>query len=126
MSFTSDALSQLSDAISARAEAAKNTVVAVRLGEGRHLTGMVWQSGVVVVSEQSLPRGDEFELVAPGGSTLAAKLAGRDASTNIAILKTADVIAAPALAPAEAHMGTLALAIGADGEGGVLVGVKST
>ena len=119
MSFTSDALSQLSDAISARAEAAKNTVVAVRLGEGRHLTGMVWQSGVVVVSEQSLPRGDEFELVAPGGSTLAAELAGRDASTNIAILKTADVIAAPALAAADAHMGTLALAIGADGEGGV-------
>lgn len=78
----------------------------------------MWQSGVVVVSEQSLPRGEEFELVAPGGSTVAAKLAGRDASTNIAILKTADAIAAPDLAAAEAHMGTLALAIGADGEGG--------
>src|ERR1700728_917396 len=114
MSFSSDALSQLSDTISARAEAPKNTVVAVRLGEGRHLTGMGWQSGGVVVSEQSLPRGGEFELVARGGSTLAAKLAGRDASTNIAILKTADVIAAPALAAAEAHMGALALAIGAD------------
>jgi hypothetical protein len=61
MSFSSDVLSQLSNAISARAEAAKNAVVAVRLGEGRHLTGLVWQSGVVVVSEQALPRGDEFE-----------------------------------------------------------------
>src|ERR1700723_776888 len=118
MSFSSDALSQLSNAISAPPEAAKKTLLAIPLGEGRHLTGMVWQSGVVVVSEQSLPRGDEFELVTPGGSTLAAKLAGRDASTNIAILKTADVIAAPALAAAEADMGTLALAIGADGEGG--------
>jgi S1-C subfamily serine protease len=118
MSFPPDVLGQLSNAISARAEAAKNAVVAVRLGEGRHLTGTMWQSGVVVVSEQSLPRGEEFELVAPGGSTVAAKLAGRDASTNIAILKTADAIAAPALAAAEAHMGTLALAIGADGEGG--------
>jgi S1-C subfamily serine protease len=118
MSFPPDVLGQLSNAISARAEAAKNAVVAVHLGEGRHLTGMVWQSGVVVVSEQSLPRGDEFELVAPGGSTVAAKLSGRDASTNIAILKTADAIAAPALAAAEAHMGALALVIGADGEGG--------
>jgi S1-C subfamily serine protease len=108
--FSSDALSQLSNAISARVEAAKNAVVAVRLGEGRHLTGMVWQSGVVVVSEQSLPRGDEFELVAPGGSTVAAKLAGRDASTNITILKTADSILAPAFAAAEAHIGTLGLA----------------
>ena len=87
------------------------------LGKESHLTGMVWQSDVVVVSEQALPRGDEFELVAPGGSTVAAKLAGRDASTNIAILKTADAIAAPALAAGEAQMGTLALAVGADGAG---------
>jgi S1-C subfamily serine protease len=117
-SFSSDVLSQLSGAISARAEAARNAVVAVRLGEGRHLTGTVWQSGAVVVSEQALPRGDEFELVLPGGSTLTAKPAGRDTSTNVAILKAADSIAAPAFAAAEAHMGTLALAIGADGHGG--------
>lgn len=118
MSFSSDVLSQVSNAIAARAEAAKNAVVAVRLGEGRHLTGIVWQPGVVVVSEQALPRRDEFELVAPGGSTAVAKLAGRDASTNIAILKTDDSIPAEAFVAAEAHMGTLALAIGADGEGG--------
>jgi S1-C subfamily serine protease len=117
MSFSSDVLSQLSNAIAARAEAAKNAVVAVRLGEGRHLTGMVWQAGIVVVSEQALPHGDEFELATPGGSIVAAKLAGRDASANIAILKTADSILAPAFAAAEAQMGTLALAIGADGEG---------
>jgi S1-C subfamily serine protease len=118
MSFPSDVLSQLSDAISARAAAAKNTVVAIRVGE-RHLTGMLWQPGIVVVSEQALPRKDEFELVAPGGSALAAKVAGRDASTNIAILKTAIAITAPAYTAAEAKAGALALAIGADGSGGV-------
>ena len=118
MSFPSDVLTQLSDAIAARAEAAKNAVVAVRLSEGRYLTGTVWQSGVVVVSEQSLPRKDEFEVVAPDGSTLAAKLAGRDASTNIAILKTAEPIAAPAFTAVDARTGALALAIGADGAGG--------
>jgi len=118
MSFPSDALTQLSDAIAARVEAAKNAVAAVRLSEGRHLTGTVWQSGVVVVSEQSLPRKDEFEVVAPDGSTLAAKLAGRDASTNIAILKTAEPIAAPAFTAVDARTGALALAIGADGAGG--------
>jgi S1-C subfamily serine protease len=118
MSFPSDVLTQLSDAISARAEAAKNAVVAVRISEGRHLTGIAWQPGVVVVSEQALPRKDEFELVAPGGTTTEAKLAGRDASTNIAILKTADSIAAPAFTATDAHMGRLALAIGANGAGG--------
>ena len=119
MAFSSDALSQLSTALSARAEAAKDAVVAVILSEGRHLTGLVWQPGVVVVSEQALPRGEDFELVLPGGATVAAKLAGRDASTNIAILKTAGPIAAPVFTAAEASVGTLALAIGADGAGGV-------
>jgi S1-C subfamily serine protease len=118
MSFPSDVLNPLSDAVSARAEAAKDAVVAIRVGE-RHLTGMVWQAGVVVVSEQALPRKEEFELVVPGGSTLSAKIAGRDASTNIAILKTAEQIAAPAYTAAEAKPGALALAIGADGSGGV-------
>jgi len=117
MSFPSDVLTQLSDAIAARTAAAKNAVVAVRLGETRHLTGTVWQSGIVVVSEQSLPRRDEFELVAPDGATSAAKLAGRDASTNVAILKTFESITAPALTAAEPRVGALALAIGADGAG---------
>lgn len=117
MSFSPDVLTQLSDAISARAEAARDAVVAVRLSEDRHLTGTIWQSGVVVVSEQALPRKDEFELVVPGGATVAATLAGRDASTNIAILKTAGALAAPAFAAAEARIGALALAIGADGAG---------
>jgi S1-C subfamily serine protease len=118
MSFSSDVLTQLSDAIAARAEAAKNAVVAVRISEDRHLTGTVWQSGVVVVSEQSLPRKDEFELVAPDGATVAAKLAGRDASTNIAILKSDASIAAPVFTASDARTGALVLAIGADGAGG--------
>jgi S1-C subfamily serine protease len=118
MSFSSDLLTQLSDAISTRAEAVKNAVAAVRISEGRHLTGLVWQPGIVVVSEQALPRKDEFELVAPGGSTLAARIAGRDASTNIAILKTTASIAAPAFTATDAHVGTIALAIGANGAGG--------
>src|ERR1700759_1395529 len=118
MSFPSDLLSQLSDAIASRAETAKANVVAVRLGGARPLTGLLWQPDIVVVSEQALPRQDEFELLAPGGLSLAAKLAGRDASTNIAILKTAAPIAAQPFTPAEAKTGTLALAIGADGAGG--------
>src|ERR1700743_2765914 len=113
--FSSDVLSQLSTAISARTEAAKNAVVAIGLGEGRHLTGLLWQPGVVVVSEQALPRGEEFQLIAPGGATVAAKFIGRDASTNIAVLKTDEQVGAPVFTSTEAQIGTLALAIGADG-----------
>ena len=118
MSDPTEPLIQLSQALVSRAEAGKNAVAAIRLGHGRHVTAMVWQSGVVVASEQALPRKEEFELVAPGGSVMTAKLAGRDPSTNIAILKPAESIAVPAIAAGEAQTGSVALAIGADGAGG--------
>jgi S1-C subfamily serine protease len=118
MSDQTDPLGQFSNALAARADAAKSTVVAIRLAHERHVTGMVWQSGIVVTSEQALPRRDDFELVAPGGSILKATIAGRDPSTNVAILKPAEQLAAPSMAAGEARTGAVALAIGADGTGG--------
>jgi S1-C subfamily serine protease len=118
MTDHSDFLAQFSNALVARTALAKGAVVAIRLAHGRHVTGLLWQSGLVVASEQSLPRKDEFELVAPGGAVVTAKLAGRDPSTNIAILRLAEPIAAPAIVAGEAHPGALALAVGADGSGG--------
>ena len=118
MSGQTDLLSQFSNALAARAEAAKSAVVAIRLAHERHVTGMLWPSGIIVTSEQALPRKDDFELVAPGGSILTARLAGRDPSTNIAILKPAASVASPAIAAGEARTGAVALAVGADGTGG--------
>src|SRR5438552_2134210 len=82
MTDQADLLAQFSSALAARTEAAKNAIVAIHLPHGRHITGMVWQSDAVVASEQSLPRKDEFELVAPGGSALTAKIGSRDSATN--------------------------------------------
>jgi S1-C subfamily serine protease len=114
-----DLLAQFSNALVARAELAKNAVVAIRLAHRRHLTGMVWRSEIVVASEQSLPNKDEFELVAAGGSIVTARIAGRDPATNVAILRLAEPIASPSIAAGEARTGAVALAIGADGAGGV-------
>jgi S1-C subfamily serine protease len=113
-----DPLVQFSNALAARAEAAKNAVVAIRLAHGRHITGTVWGPEIVVASEQSLPRKDEFELVVAAGSTVSARIAGRDPATNVALLKLAEPIAAPSLSSGEPRTGALALAVGADGTGG--------
>ena len=118
MTDQADLLAQFSSALAARTEAAKNAIVAIHLPHGRHITGMVWQSDVVVASEQSLPRKDEFELVAPGGSALTAKIAGRDPSTNIVMLRLAAPLASPSIVASEAQAGAIALVIGADGSGG--------
>jgi S1-C subfamily serine protease len=121
MTDQADLMVQFSNALATRAEAANNAVVAIRLAHERHLTGMVWRSDIVVASEQSLPRKDDFELVAAGGSVVAAKIAGRDPSTNIAVLRLAAPIASPSIVAGEAKTGAVALAIGADGSGSASV-----
>src|SRR5439155_144050 len=88
-------LAQFSDALAAHAAAARGAVAAIRLSETRHLTGTLWQPDVVVASEQSLPKRDEFELIVAGGSAVNAKLAGRDPGTNIAVLRLTSAVEAP-------------------------------
>jgi S1-C subfamily serine protease len=118
MTDQADPLVEFSNALARHAEAAKNAIVAVRLAHGRHITGMVWRPEIVVVSEQSLPTKDEFELVAAGGAIVTARMAGRDPATNIAILQLTESLASPSIAAGEARTGAVALAIGADGTGG--------
>jgi len=65
MSDQTDLLGQFSNAVVARAETAKSAVIAIRLAHERHVTGMVWQSGIVVTSEQALPRRDDFDWLRP-------------------------------------------------------------
>jgi S1-C subfamily serine protease len=122
MSDQADRLTQLSSDLAARAAALQGTAAAIRLSQERHLTGTFWQPDVVIASEQSLPRREEFELVLPGGSAATAKLAGRDPGTNVAVLRLAQPASPPAsLVPGEAQAAALALALGADGTGGASV-----
>ena len=115
--MTIDLLSQFSDALAARAAAAQGAIAAVRLTHGRHLSATLWQPDVAIASEQSLPRGDEFELVLAGGALAKARLAGRDPGSNIAALRVEAPL--PSSQNGEARAGALVLAYGADGMGGV-------
>jgi S1-C subfamily serine protease len=118
MTHPADPLAEFSNALARRAETAKNAIVAIRLAHGRHITGILWRPEIVIASEQSLPRKDDFGLVAAGGAVVTARTAGRDPATNIAILRLAETMASPSIAAGEARTGAVALAIGADGTGG--------
>ena len=117
MSDQSDLLTQLSTALAKRVSAAKTAIVAIRLPAG-HLTGTLWRSDVVVTSDQSLTKCDEFEVVT-ASATANAKVAGRDSSTNIAVLKLSQPVTSGSIIPGDAQVGAVALAIGADAQGGV-------
>ena len=111
-----NSLAQFSSALIERSTAANSAIAAIRLGENRHITGMLWRPDVVITSEQSLPDRDEFELVIASGSTIRATTAGRDPGTNISVLKVEQQLAA-SVAPAVGQVGALAIAFGADANG---------
>ena len=113
-----DQLVQFSDALAARVEFTKPTAVALRLAHERYVSGIVWRPDAIVASEQSLPRRDEFEVVAAGGAVTTAKVAGRDSSTNIAVLRVQEPLASSSITTSEARAGAIVIAIGADGTGG--------
>src|SRR5579885_1756555 len=91
-------LSRLSKALAARAAAAGPLVASVAVRGRERLSGTLWRQGLVVVSEQALPRRfDEAEVRLADGRRLDARLAGRDPATNVALLRVSEA-AAPALA----------------------------
>ena len=68
--------------------------VAVHTESRGSSSGVVWRPGIVVTAEHALQRDEDIQLTLPDGKVAAAKLAGRDASTDIAVLKCEQVSAA--------------------------------
>ena len=118
MAIKTDTLVELSHALAARAAFARGQVASVRLSGVRHQTATIWRPDLLVASDQSLPKREKFEVVLPGGGTAEAQVAGRDPGTNLALLRLAQPVAAEATPTAQAQLGALALAVGADGSGG--------
>jgi S1-C subfamily serine protease len=117
MNDEADFMAQFSTSLAARVGASKAVIIAIRTGHGGHITGTLWQPDLVVTSEQSLPRKEEFEAVAAGGAMLRARSAGRDPATNIAVLRLAEPLGPPSIVASEAPTGALVIAIGSDGAG---------
>jgi S1-C subfamily serine protease len=111
-------LVQFSDALAQAVEAAKPYIRAIRLAPARHISGIAWRSDCVVTSEQSLPKRDEFEVVAAGGSVVTAKAVARDPATNIAVLRMPAATPLGLLGSSETRTGSVAIAVCADGLGG--------
>src|SRR5262245_56567096 len=119
MTEQADSLAGLSGAIAACVRAARSSVAAIELSEERSLSGTLWRPDAVVTSEQALPERDDFRIVLPGGAGTTGRVAGRDASTNIAVLRIREETAPSATRFGEAETGALALALGADRSGEV-------
>jgi S1-C subfamily serine protease len=82
-------LSALSDQFAALAVAAAPRLVAVHGADGGQLSGIVWRTGLVVTAHEALAGEDDLTVTLADGSRAAAELAGRDPTTDVALLKVA-------------------------------------
>jgi S1-C subfamily serine protease len=110
-----DGLQSLSNDLAAAVERAGRAVFKVdgraRLGS----TGVHWRSGLVVTADHTVHVDEEVTITSPDGRALTARVAGRDPTIDIAVLK----VDAPGVAVAEVadssavRAGHIVLALGA-------------
>jgi S1-C subfamily serine protease len=108
-----DVLSQFSEHLSSTIAAASRAVVAVH-GRGRiPSSGIVWEPGLVVAAEETVERDTDLALTLPDGRRVEATLDGRDASTDIAVLRYgAEAPVASLPIASDPRPGHLAVAVG--------------
>ena len=108
-------LTQFSSALSELVANARGFLASARAKDGTQISGVLWTPNTVVVSEQALPDGSDFE-VTVADVTATARLAGRDEGTNVAVLKLDRDLAGRLPAHAVPAVGALALALGVGAE----------
>jgi len=111
----SSVLETLSNDFAASAEAVGPSVVAIYGRRWMPSSGIQWRKGVIVTAHHTIRREEDISVVAEGGKTLKATLAGRDPGTDLAILKLPAEEALP-LPPfsdsADLKLGHVVLALG--------------
>lgn len=112
------ALSQnLADAV----EKAGRAVVAVNARHRIASSGVHWRSGVIVTADHTVRRDEEITVTLPDNRKVAAKLVGRDSTTDLAVLKLQDVdLPTAEISDAESlKVGHMVLAVARPGESGL-------
>src|SRR5207244_8948582 len=82
-------LIELSNALAQVTEHAAASLVAIHTESRGSSSGIVWREGVIVTAEHALRRDEEIQVTLPDGRVMPATLAGRDPSTDLAVLKCA-------------------------------------
>ena len=113
-----ETLKKISDDLAQTVESASPLVVRVSARRRLPASGIVWSSdGTIVTSHHVVERDDNIEIGLPNGETVTATLAGRDATTDVAVLRTsADGLAEPRWKGADnLRVGNIVLALGRPG-----------
>ena len=84
----------LSNALAQATDRAAASAVAVHTEARGSSSGVIWRSGAIVTAEHALRRDEDIQVTLPDGRVVSASLAGRDSSTDLAVLKCAEAASA--------------------------------
>src|ERR1700757_2479405 len=88
-------LETLSNDFAAAAEAVGSSVAAIYGRRWMPSSGIQWRKGFIVTAHHTIRREEDITVVGAGGKSFKANLAGRDPSTDLAILKVSEESALP-------------------------------
>jgi S1-C subfamily serine protease len=85
--MTNSILETISNEFATAAEKVAGSVVAVYARRWMPTSGIEWKKGVIVTAHHGVQRDEDIKVLLPGSRAVSAKLAGRDPSTDIAVLR---------------------------------------
>ena len=112
-------LSTLSRDLADAVEHVRRSMVAIHARRRIPSSGVLWHPGVIVAANHTIQRDEDITVSLANGRTTQATLAGRDPSTDIAVLRIEDT-AVPAVErgdDADLQVGRIILALGRPGPG---------
>ncbi len=111
-------LAELSANLADAVETAANSVVAIHARRRIPSSGVVWRDGIIVSASHTVRTDSDVAITLPSGDAARATVVGRDASTDLVVLRLngTSATAAPRADADGARIGSLVLAVGRPGK----------
>ena len=110
-------LETLSTDLAGAAETAGRSTVAVHARRRIPASGVLWRPGLIVATHHTVHKDDDVRITLEGGQTARGTVAGRDAGTDLVVLRLDGEAGAPASINRDPlRVGQLALALGRPGD----------
>ncbi len=115
----SNVLVDLSNALAAAAEKGGQSTVLVNARRRMPASGIAFAADLILTADHAVERDEDISVLLADGSEIAAKVAGRDPGTDLAVLKLEKAAAIPAETAQPARVGQIALALGRPSSDGI-------
>jgi serine protease DegQ len=108
----SNVLLDLSNAMAAATEKAGKSTVLVNARRRMPASGIAFAADLILTADHVVQRDEDITVILADGSEVAAKIAGRDPGSDLALLRLEKASATPAEKAPEAKVGQIVLALG--------------